>query len=71
MCNRPAASEPPEEQPFGIFTWSSFELISEKGVWETASDLSSSLNVLGKGEETLHMNAADVRRKEIRNLENP
>ena len=75
MLNRAAALEPPKEQPFGIFTsevaafWSSFGLITEKGVWETASDLSSFIKtVLGTGEEAVHMNAVDFKGEDTGNL---
>lgn len=78
VLNRPAALEPPKDQPFSIFTSEvaafqfSFGLITEKGVWETASDLRSfTKTVLCREEDALYMNAEDFTGKKTRNLENP
>lgn len=76
VLNWSAALEPKNEQPFGTFTldvpafWLRFGLITEKGDWGTDSELSSFIKtVLGKGEKALHVNAADLKGKETRKLE--
>lgn len=42
--------------------WLSFGLITDKGGWETASNLRFITTVLVKGEKVLHMTAADLKR---------